>query len=236
MTVAWRSSCAVRGAVPAAIFGRRSASSSRVATQALRVSESAVSSRSIEIVRWPTIGPASGASVISCRVTPVSASPSTSTQLIGARPRNLGSSEACRLNPPREEREELRGDHLAVVRRDERVGLHRREALEPDRVVRVFRREDRNAVLCRFRRHRAVPAALLRIVAVGQDRDHVERRGDEGVERRGADLVIGEEDRLHAEGVGGSGARSASVGVKRADSKRGIGVAARPSPAISWTK
>ena len=61
---------------------------------------SAVSSKAIGTAAWPTISPASGFSVMKWRVTPVSVSPFTSTQLTGALPRYFGSSEPWRFIAP----------------------------------------------------------------------------------------------------------------------------------------
>ena len=46
-------------------------------------------------------GPVSSPSSIFITMTPVSASPAMIARLIGAAPRQRGSSEACRLNAPR---------------------------------------------------------------------------------------------------------------------------------------
>ena len=43
------------------------------------------------------LAPASGLTVISCKVAPVRSAPCSTAQLTGARPRNFGSSEPCML-------------------------------------------------------------------------------------------------------------------------------------------
>ncbi len=57
----------------------------------------AVSSGRIGTACWSTIAPASGWATISCSVAPVSVSPCSTAQFVGARPRYFGSSEPCRL-------------------------------------------------------------------------------------------------------------------------------------------
>ena len=75
-----------------------SASAPRAARRSWRVP--ALSSRTMGVFRCNRMGPASRSSTISIIVTPVTVSPGTSDQGMGAAPRYLGKREACTLRHP----------------------------------------------------------------------------------------------------------------------------------------
>ena len=87
-------SCGVRGAVPAASRGRASASASAPTFANRSHREGRSSSGSMGVFAVRITSPASSSSAIYMMETPVSVSPLSMAQLIGAEPRYLGSRDA----------------------------------------------------------------------------------------------------------------------------------------------
>ena len=157
-----------------------------------RTGPCAVSRGAIVQARWATMSPASGAFTMWCSVTPVSSSPSTSTQLIGARPRRRGGASSVEVQgAARRERRALRRDHVAVEEREDRSGACSRRRSSGDDLLAV---DDGNLRGRRDLGRRPVPAVLRRIVPVGDDRDHLVLRSTQELDRAVAHLAVAEEE------------------------------------------
>ncbi|MOA33514.1 hypothetical protein D3C78_1548140 [compost metagenome] len=81
---------------------------------------------------------------------------------------------------------------VAVIEGEQVIGVELGDALDPQRVVGVFRCIHRDALAGTQLRDRTVEGVLLRVVGVSEHRGNLQARVEEGLDARTADVVIGE--------------------------------------------
>ncbi|MNQ54277.1 hypothetical protein D3C85_683420 [compost metagenome] len=90
--------------------------------------------------------------------------------------------------------QQLLAQQVAVVEGENVVGVELGDALDPQRVVGIFRCMHGDAVAGAQLRDGAVERVLLRIVGVGEHRRDLETGGEQGFDAGAANIVIGEDN------------------------------------------
>ena len=93
--------------------------------------------------------------------------------------------------------EDLLLEHVAVVEGEDGLRCQLANALNPERMVHIFGREDRQVVLGTELGDRVEEAVLARIVGVGKDRLDLIAGLKQGLDTGAADIVIGKDDNVH---------------------------------------
>jgi hypothetical protein len=99
------------------------------------------------------------------------------------------------VRPAARGREERRGQHAAVVEREEEIGREAGDALHKSGLVRVARRRHLDAARAREAGYAREEHVLAGVVLVGDDEAHVDAGIEQDAKAAGAHVVVGEHHR-----------------------------------------
>ena len=99
--------------------------------------------------------------------------------------------------PFRRQIEDLIAQQVAVVEGEQHVRLHLADTLNPQRMVHVFRRPHRNALLGGKARHGAKEMVFARVIRVGENSSDIIPGVQQGLDTGAAHIVISEDYGFH---------------------------------------
>ncbi|MNG05685.1 hypothetical protein D3C84_888900 [compost metagenome] len=85
-------------------------------------------------------------------------------------------------------------EQVAVIKREQVIGVELGDAFDPQRMIDVFRRVHRDPLTGAQLRNRAVEGVFLRIIGMGEHGGNLVTAGEQGFDAGTANIVIGEDN------------------------------------------